>query len=60
MGLNFGEALLITGIAVLCFGGKKIPELGKTLGKSIKGFKEGLHESDEADQSKKPDDQKKS
>jgi sec-independent protein translocase protein TatA len=62
MGLNFGEALLITGIAVLCFGGKKIPELGKTLGKSIKGFKEGLHE-DDADQTKKPDqsdDQKKS
>ncbi|MBC7540792.1 MAG: twin-arginine translocase TatA/TatE family subunit [Bacteriovorax sp.] len=44
MGINLGEGLLITGIVVLCFGGKKIPELGKTLGSSIRNFKDGMKE----------------
>jgi sec-independent protein translocase protein TatA len=42
MGINFGEGLLIAAIAILLFGGKKIPELGRTIGSSIKGFKEGM------------------
>lgn len=44
MGIGFTEGLLIAAIALLLFGGKKIPELGKTLGASIKGFKEGMKE----------------
>lgn len=44
MGIGLTEGLLIAAIAVLCFGGKKIPELGRTLGASIKGFKEGMKE----------------
>ncbi len=42
MGIGFTEGLLIAGIAILLFGAKKIPQLGKTLGESIKGFKEGI------------------
>lgn len=42
MGLGLTEGLLIAAIAILCFGGKKIPQLGRTLGESIKGFKEGM------------------
>ena len=42
MGIGFTEGLLIAGIAILLFGAKKIPQLGKTLGESIKGFKEGM------------------
>jgi len=34
--------LLILGIALLVFGPKKLPELGKGLGESIRGFKEAL------------------
>ena len=34
--------LIILGIAVLMFGPKKIPELGKGLGEGIRGFKTAL------------------
>jgi sec-independent protein translocase protein TatA len=51
MGIGLTEGLLIAAIALLLFGGKKIPELGKTLGASIKGFKEGMKEG-EADAEK--------
>ncbi len=56
MGIGFTEGLLIAGIAILFFGGKKIPELGKTLGQSIKSFKEGMKE----DPANKKDEEKKS
>ncbi len=36
--------LLIFGIAVLVFGPRKLPELGKGLGQSIRGFKQALLE----------------
>ncbi|MBP9681066.1 MAG: twin-arginine translocase TatA/TatE family subunit [Bacteriovorax sp.] len=42
MGINFGEGLLIAAIAILLFGGKKIPELGRTIGASVKNFKAGM------------------
>jgi len=42
--------LLIFGIALLVFGPKKLPELGKGLGESIRGFKQALKEG-EADSS---------
>ena len=34
--------LVILGIALLVFGPKKLPELGKGLGDGIKGFKEAI------------------
>ncbi|HJG77617.1 Sec-independent protein translocase subunit TatA/TatB [Phocaeicola barnesiae] len=37
------EILLITFIALLLFGGKKIPELMHGLGKGIKTFKDGMN-----------------
>lgn len=42
--LNLGtpELLLIAFALLLLFGGKKIPELMKGLGKGVKSFKEGL------------------
>jgi sec-independent protein translocase protein TatA len=39
--------LLILGIAVLVFGPKRLPELGRGLGASIRGFKEALEEHDD-------------
>jgi sec-independent protein translocase protein TatA len=34
--------VVIVVIAVVLFGGKKLPELGKGLGEGFRGFKEGL------------------
>jgi sec-independent protein translocase protein TatA len=43
--------LVIAGIALLVFGPKKLPELGKGLGESIRGFKSAMaaKETDEGD-----------
>lgn len=38
------EIIVIGGIALLIFGGKKLPELMRGLGKGVKEFKEGMHE----------------
>jgi len=38
------EVLIIALIVLLLFGGKKIPELMKGLGKGVKSFKEGMKE----------------
>ncbi|HIX04105.1 MAG TPA: twin-arginine translocase TatA/TatE family subunit [Candidatus Odoribacter faecigallinarum] len=42
---NFGvpEILLIVLVVLLFFGGKKIPELMKGLGKGVRSFKEGMN-----------------
>jgi sec-independent protein translocase protein TatA len=34
--------IIVAGIAIIFFGGKKLPELGKGLGEGLKGFKDGL------------------
>ncbi|HEY0309066.1 MAG TPA: twin-arginine translocase TatA/TatE family subunit [Acidobacteriaceae bacterium] len=34
--------ILIAIVAIVLFGGKKLPELGKGLGEGLKGFKDGL------------------
>jgi sec-independent protein translocase protein TatA len=41
--------LVIFGIALLVFGPKKLPELGKGLGEAIRGFKGSLIEGEQAD-----------
>lgn len=38
------ELLLIGGIALLIFGGKKVPELMRGLGKGMQSFKKGMNE----------------
>ena len=45
-GLGTPELFVIFGIAVLIFGGKKLPELGAGLGRGITSFKKGLKEVD--------------
>ena len=47
MGIGVTEGLLLLAIGLVCFGGRKLPELGKTFGASIKGFKEGLNKAEE-------------
>lgn len=41
-GLGMQEVLVIALIILLLFGGKKIPELMKGLGKGVKSFKDGM------------------
>jgi sec-independent protein translocase protein TatA len=38
-----GEHLLILGIILLIFGPRRLPELGNTLGKAIKNFKDSIN-----------------
>lgn len=48
--LGTQEILVIALIVLLLFGGKKIPELMKGLGKGVKSFKDGVNGvADEAD-----------
>lgn len=42
-GLGMQEVLLISLVVLLFFGGKKIPELMKGLGKGVRSFKEGMN-----------------
>lgn len=42
LGIGMQEVLLIGLIFLLFFGGKKIPELMKGLGKGVKSFKDGV------------------
>ena len=41
--LGMGELLIICLIVLLLFGGKKIPELMRGLGKGVRSFKEGVN-----------------
>ena len=43
-GLGMQEILIIAFVVLLLFGGKKIPELMKGLGKGVKSFKQGMNE----------------
>ena len=41
------EILLIALVVLLLFGGRKIPELMRGLGKGVKNFKDGMNSKDE-------------
>ena len=43
-GIGMQEVIVIALIVLLLFGGKKIPELMKGLGKGVKSFKDGMKE----------------
>lgn len=49
LGLGFGELVIVLLIVVLMFGGKKLPQLGSSLGESIKNFKKGVKGDDDTD-----------
>ena len=42
--LGTGEIIIIALVVLLLFGGKKIPELMRGLGKGVKSFKDGMNE----------------
>lgn len=58
-GIGMQEVLLIALVVLLFFGGKKIPELMKGLGKGIRSFKEGMNSMEkETDENKEPEQKK--
>ena len=42
--IGAGEIIIVALVILLLFGGKKIPELMKGLGKGVKSFKDGMSE----------------
>ena len=45
--IGFTEILILVLVLILLFGGKKIPELAKGLGKGIRSFKQAIKGEDE-------------
>lgn len=54
--VGYGELLVILLVALLLFGANRIPEVARSLGRSVNAFKSGLKDGLE---DKKPDDDKK-
>ncbi|MDR2860638.1 MAG: twin-arginine translocase TatA/TatE family subunit, partial [Elusimicrobiota bacterium] len=48
-GLGFQEIVIILILALLIFGAKKLPDIAKSLGKSVNAFKKGINDKDEPD-----------
>lgn len=48
-GLGVPELIIIVVIVLLIFGAGKLPEVGSSIGKAIKGFKKSMKEPDEID-----------
>lgn len=58
MNIGTGELIIIVFVILLLFGGKKIPELMKGIGKGVRSFKKGMNEIE--DEINKPvEDEKK-
>lgn len=62
-GIGLSEVLVIALVVLLFFGGKKIPELMKGLGKGVRSFKDGMKEVEndvkiEKEEEKAPADEK--
>ncbi len=55
-GLGWPEVIIIAVVAILIFGPKKIPELGGTLGKTLKGFKDEVNKPSEEAGDREEDD----
>lgn len=51
--VGMGELIVILLIVLLLFGAKRLPEIAKGIGRSIKSFKEGMSESSEEDKTDK-------
>ena len=57
---NFGggEIFIIAVIVLLLFGGKKIPELMRGIGKGVRSFREGVDGKGDPDEASKDSDSK--
>ena len=51
--IGWGELLIILAVILLLFGSKKLPELARSLGRSLSEFKKGREEGSKPDPDKK-------
>jgi sec-independent protein translocase protein TatA len=59
--VGIGELLVILAIILLLFGASKLPQLARSMGKSVNEFKKGMKEGDEpakTTEEKKPEEKK--
>jgi len=59
-GLGVQELIIVLVIALFVFGGKRLPEVGQSLGKAIRGFKEGSEGKEEEEKAIDEDSRSKS
>ncbi|MFH0887669.1 MAG: twin-arginine translocase TatA/TatE family subunit [Planctomycetota bacterium] len=52
------ELVIIFGILLLLFGATKLPQLARSMGKSVKEFKKGMHEHEDEEVSKETEEKK--
>ncbi len=57
--LGTGEILILALIVLLLFGGKKIPELMKGIGKGVRSFKDGVKGIEDDIKDSSPDKENK-
>lgn len=57
LGINGSEWLIILLVVLLLFGGKKIPELMRGVGKGVKSFKDGMNGIENESEEKKKDEE---
>ncbi len=55
-GLGTPELVIILVIALVIFGGSRLPQLGEGLGKAIRGFKKGMSDATDAVSKKEKED----
>ena len=53
-GIGMTELLIVGGVAVLLFGANKLPELGRSLAKGIKEFRDGVKDTSDSNKPEQP------
>ncbi len=53
MGIGISELILILVVILLIFGGRKLPEIGRSLGQGLREFKKAMKEVSEDDAASK-------
>ncbi len=56
--IGWGELLIILFIVLLLFGAKRLPEIGRSFGKTISGFKKGMKEAQEEEKGEEEKEEK--
>lgn len=55
---GIGELALLLGLTLVIFGPKRLPELGKSFGKTLSGFREYANRHDEIEKTEDEDNEK--